>query len=50
MYENNSQYSSSFKGCSPLQLSCNLTGKCPEIGYYFYTYRCTYLMELHVNY
>jgi len=27
MYKNNSRDSSKFKGCSPLQLSCNLIGK-----------------------
>lgn len=25
MYKNNSRFSSNIKGCSPLQLSCNLT-------------------------
>ena len=35
MYKNNSRNSSKFKGCSPLQLSCNLTGKCHAIGYIF---------------
>ena len=39
MYKNNSRDSSKFKGCSPLQLSCNLTGKCHAIGYYSYTQR-----------
>jgi len=39
MYKNNSRNSSKFKGCSPLQLSCNLIGKCHEIGYYSYTNR-----------
>lgn len=39
MYKNNSRLSSKFKGCSPLQLSCNLTGLKPAIGYYFYTKR-----------
>ncbi len=28
MYKNNSRNSSKPKGCSPPQLSCNLTGKC----------------------
>ncbi len=37
MYKNNSRFSSKFKGCSPLQLSCNLTGMKPAIGYYSYT-------------
>jgi len=40
MYKNNSRNSRKFKGCSPLQLSCNLTGKCHAIGYYSYTERC----------
>ena len=39
MYKNNSRNSSKLKGCSPLQLSCNLTGKCHAIGYYSYTKR-----------
>jgi len=43
MYKNNSQFSSKFKGCSPLQLSCNLTGMKPAIGYYSYTNRCVQL-------
>jgi len=29
MYKNNSRDSSKFKGCSPLKLLCNLTGKYP---------------------
>ncbi len=37
MYKNNSRFSSKFRGCSPLQLSCNLTGMKPAIGYYSYT-------------
>lgn len=37
MYKNNSRDSSKFKVCSPLQLSCNLTGKCHAVGYYSYT-------------
>jgi hypothetical protein len=40
MYKNNSRVSSKIKGCSPLQLSCNLTRKCHAIGYYSYTQRC----------
>ncbi len=40
MYKNNSRDSSSIKGFSPLQFSCNLTGKCNAIGYYSYTHRC----------
>ena len=39
MYKNNSRFSSKFKGCSPLQLSCNLTRKCHAVGYYSYTNR-----------
>ena len=39
MYKNNSRDSSNSGGCSPLQLSCNLTGKCPAVGYYSYTIR-----------
>jgi len=39
MYKNNSRNSSSFKSCIPLQLSCNLTGMKPTIGYYSYTER-----------
>ncbi len=39
MYKNNSRDSCKFKGCGPLQLSCNLTGKCHAIGYYSYTNR-----------
>jgi len=37
MYKNNSRESSKFRDCSPLQLSCNLTGKCHAVGYYSYT-------------
>jgi len=32
MYKNNSRNSTKYKGCSPLQLLCNLTGLKPEIG------------------
>jgi len=39
MYKNNSRDSSKFKGCSSLQLLCNLTVMKPAIGYYSYTYR-----------
>lgn len=38
MYKNNSRNSSKFKGYSPLQLSCILTGTCQAVGYYSYTY------------
>jgi hypothetical protein len=41
MHKNNSRNSSKFKGCSPLQVSCNLTGKCYAVGYYSYAKRCT---------
>ncbi len=40
MYKNNSRNSSKSNSCSPLQLSCNLTGKRHAIGYYSYTNRC----------
>ena len=40
MHKNNSRNSSVIKGCSPLQLFCNLTGMKPEIGYYSYAKRC----------
>ena len=39
MYKNNSRNCSDFKGFSLLQLSCNLTGMKPAIGYYSYTKR-----------
>ena len=39
MYKNNSRFSSKFMDCSPLQISCNLTGMKPAIGYYSYTKR-----------
>jgi len=39
MHKNNSRNSSKFKGFSPLQLFCNLTGKQPAIGYYSYAKR-----------
>ena len=39
MYKNNSRFSSKFRGCSPLQLLCNLTGMKPANGYYSYTNR-----------
>ena len=39
MRKNNSRDGCKFKGCSPLQLSCNLTGKCHAVGYYSYTQR-----------
>ncbi len=45
MYKNNSRLSSKFKGCSPLQLSCNLTRTKPAIGYYSYTNRCRKTQE-----
>jgi hypothetical protein len=39
MYIKNRRNRSKFNGCSPLQLSCNLTGMKPAIGYYSYTNR-----------
>jgi len=39
MYKNNSRDSSKFKGCSPLQLSCNLIGLKHAICYYSHTER-----------
>ncbi len=49
MYKNNSQDSSKFKVCSPLQLYCNLTGKYPAVGYYSYTNRSHQLNERYCN-
>jgi len=46
MYKNNSRNSSKFNGCSPLQLSCILTGKCHAIGYYSYTKRSCEIVSL----
>lgn len=40
MYKYNGRNSSKFKGCNPLQLSCNMTGMKPTFGYYSYTNRC----------
>jgi hypothetical protein len=39
MYKYNSRESSKYKGLSSPQLSCNLTGKKPAIGYYSYAKR-----------
>ena len=39
MYKNTIWDSSKFKGFSPLQLFCNLTGKWHAIGDYSYTKR-----------
>jgi hypothetical protein len=39
MYIQNRRDISKFNGFSPLQLSCNLTGKCHAVGYYSYTNR-----------
>lgn len=39
IYKNNSRNSSKFKGCSPLQLLCNLTGMKPANSYYSNTKR-----------
>lgn len=41
MHKNNSRDSSELMDCSPLQLSCNLIGKCHAFGYYSYTKRYT---------
>ncbi len=46
MYKNNSRNSSKFKGCSPLQLSSNLTGNCHAVGYYSYTNRWAQLSTI----
>jgi len=46
MYKNNSQDGSKLKGYNPLQLSCNLIGKCLAVGYYTYTnQRCNAFEE-----
>ncbi len=45
MHKNNSRNSSKFKGCSPLQLSYNLIGKCHAVGYYSYASRCRKTQE-----
>ena len=39
MCKNNSRDSCKFKVYSPLQLSCNLTGKYHAVGYYSHTHR-----------
>jgi len=39
MYKNNSRDRCKLRGCSPLQLLCNLTKKCHAVGYYSYTHR-----------
>jgi hypothetical protein len=39
MYIQNRRDGSKFKGCSPQQLSCKLTGKCNAVGYYSYSNR-----------
>ena len=46
MYKNNSRDSCEFKGCNPLQFSCNLTVLKTEIGYYSYTYRYSQLKKI----
>jgi|GEM_PF-6155992 len=46
MYKNNSRLIIDIKGCSPLQLSCNLIGKCRAIGYYSYTHRYKQCKEI----
>ena len=45
MYKNNSRDSSKFKVCSPLQLSCNLTGNRSAIPYWPYRQRWLWLEE-----
>ena len=45
MYKNNSRDSSVLEGFSPLELSCNLIGKCLVVGYYSYTKRCVQLQK-----
>ena len=49
MYKNNSRNSSKIKGCSPLQLSYSLTGKCHAVGYYSYTYRYHTFPNQHIK-
>ena len=49
MYKNNSRDSSKFRGFSPLQLPCNLPGKCHAVGYYSYTQRCVELSRPTTN-
>lgn len=49
MYKNNSRDSSKFKGYSPLQLSCNLTGKRYAVGYYSYTDRYSQLTPMQLT-
>ena len=44
--KNNSRDSYKIKGFSPLQLSCNLTGKCHAVGYYFYTWTLPCILKL----
>ncbi len=39
MYKNNSQDSSNFKGCSPLQICSGLKIESSAVGYYSYTSR-----------
>ena len=45
MYKNNSQNSSKFKGCSPLQLHRKLKKLSFAIGYYSYTNRSASLIK-----
>lgn len=49
MYKNNSRFSCKIKSFSPLQLSCNLTGTKPAIGYYSYTDRLAGGLLIHKN-
>ena len=39
MYIKNRRDSNKIKGCSSLQLLCNLIGKCDEVAYFSYTKR-----------
>ncbi len=45
MYKNYSQDSSKLKGCSPLQLRCNLKVNCSAIGYNSYTRPLPYILN-----
>lgn len=40
IYKNNSLDSSKLKGCNPQQISCNLTGMKPVLGYYSFLKLC----------
>ena len=45
LYKNNSRDSSKFKACSPLELCCNLRGKCHAFGYYSCTKRYRTILQ-----